>query len=398
MRNIALEQHTYTFEDTVVNPEGLLPSTLRALEAYDREYEANKFRYFDSLLGTTEHMLSHYGNMVPYALTGGQGTSEYSKSEAVLWQNPWATPITPRGSRALEYVALADGRMERPEGFDTNSIGKLIMADFAQATMREAGIRDEDGLSLPVIAVSSPSKDWHLKRHEGAGKHAIIGELGDHAMSVAKGLGFETVHLAGTSLGSTVMGEVIKGAGTWSMRKIMPLRSMKGVNIGSALFSETPSFTNRGFIDFGKGYALDTRGLDIQGAWTDQGPLARRELATDGKEAYDGPGNIAGNDNLRANLSLANQMRRDKLSYVLEIVKGYDVPVTFEAGEASKVGRGLFSYLDRHVMSDGSIPCKYDKAQLLRAEGTAPHAHTENPVYLADAITRSVLFAKSFDQ
>lgn len=389
-----MEQHTYTFEDTVVDPEGLLPSTIRALETYDKEYEADKLGYFDSLLGTTGTVRTHYANKVPYALTGGHDDSAYSKREAVLWQNPWATPITPHKSTALEYVALADGRAERPEGFDTNRIGKLVMADLAQAAMKEAGIRDEDGLPLPVIAVSSPSKDWHLKRHEGAPKHAILGELAGHAMGVAHKLEFKTVHLAGTSLGGAVMGEALREAGTWSPSKIVPMRSRQGVNIGSALLSETPSYVKRGLIDFGTSYAFDTRGLGIKGAWTDQGPLSRRELAADGLEAYDGPGNAAGNGNLRANSSLVNQMRRDRLSYVLEIVKSYGVPVTFEAGVASKVGRGIFEYLDRHEMSNGSNPFDLDGAQLLRAEGMAPHAHTENPVYMADAITRSVLFAK----
>lgn len=374
-----MTSHEYHFEDTIVNPEDLLPSTVTALEKYDKEYEISRLSYFARLSEKID-FLQTGENEVPFALIGGGfNNSSYSGKEAVLWQNPWASPIIP-GFAPSEYVELATGQAERSKGFDTNSLGKLVMADLAYGAIQEAGIMDDCGKPIPVIAVASPSKDWSLRRGD---RNDLLEELSRHTLQVARELGYTTLHLAGTSMGSSVMGELLHEVDL----------AEPDIEIKSLLLSEMPSFADRGLFDFGKRYVFDTRGLNITGNWTDQGPQARRELAADGQETYDGA-NVYGYGNALTNFRAVNAMRQDRLNDVFELVKEMNLPITIEAGDASKVSQGIWEFLDRMELVDESTPYDYERLQALRATGCAPHAHTENSVYMADVITRSVLFAK----
>ena len=113
--------------------------------------------------------------------------------------------------------------------------------------------------------------------------------------------------------------------------------------------------------------------------------MPRIKLADDDKEKYS-PKNIF-HRNLVNNSRALSEMAENKLRSALEVAVDEEIPVTIEFGEASKVGGGV-----KKAIADLKLGIL--DMQILKSTGCTPHAHTENSVFIADAVARSIRFAK----
>lgn len=356
-----------------VDQSHLLESTRQALEHYDEAYVSNRYFYFTQLEG---RIRTHDG--VPYAFIKDRGDSS---EEVVVFHNPWATPITPDqpAETACAYVESDDPRGKKP--FDSNRWNKLIFADFVHKVIRNAGITDSSGNYLPVVAIASPSLGRRgISKKWGGAKIAedpMYG-LAETTLDVVERHDFGKLHMAGVSLGAAVIGHVLLS------------NALRNFEVQSATLCEYPSLQKRNLVDYAKRYVFDTKGLDIDGDWTDEGPLPRAEIAQNG-ESYD-IRNVIGNRNCYLNLKLAASLRRNSFDSLKGALLNHRVPTTLEYGTKSKISQGFDAQLaadpDLHLLDGVGL------LQVIEAYNNAPHAHTENSVLVSDVVSRSLQFAR----
>src|SRR5437016_1628580 len=132
---------------------------------------------------------------------------------------------------------------------------------FFYDTMRQAGLTDESGKSLPLIVIASPSLDHHSTLNRNERKSVSQGDfspLAYRALEVVHNSGYNRIHAAGYSLG-TIAARVVQLAGR------QDIDVLSGNYVGDA-----PHFKQRhpvtplplGIL---KPYMLDSRGTPYEG-------------------------------------------------------------------------------------------------------------------------------------
>ena len=374
--------HEYEFKDTTVNPRGLMFETKQALRDYDYDFLFDPRAYFRKLFNSLSNhpkgLAGTGAHIQPLAILNSSH-NEYSTTEAVVWQNSWASPLSPKWNTDFEgqYTEFVENGGKRPRGLDTSRISNLISADFTREVLKQSGVTDEKGKYLPVLAFSSPSLDWHPKIDR---QTKVVDLLGQSIAYTVRAIGYKSLHLAGVGLGASVVGDLAGNKADYFGKTIT-----EPPKIESMLLSEYPSYTKRTMSEVLRAYVCDGKDLKINNTWSDQGPLPRIKLADDDKEKYS-PKNIF-HRNLVNNSRVLSEMAENKLRSALEVAVDEEIPVTIEFGEASKVGGGV-----KKAIADLKLGIL--DMQILKSTGCTPHAHTENSVFIADAVARSIRFAK----
>lgn len=372
-----MRYHTYTFNDSRIEPEGLLPETIEALERYDHIYAADTLSYFEALNSSVWTHNQDNGDVFrgvrkvkSGTVLGRIGQTGDSADEAVIWHSAIGQSVVPRSTpeEMDEHAECQDGN-----GADSNSWNKLIFADFSYFLLKSAGVRDAKGDPLTVSILPSPSIDRRVKstRHASALYQLATG-IEDYCWAKRH----KVLHLGGVSLGAAVSAEFA--------------RLNTDFDIESAFFGEVPNFKDRKLSELAKAYFTDGKEIDIRGSWTEDGPWPRSESRKDGEKSHM-VRQLAGNGNIRTNLRLARELSTSGFESALSKLNNNLTPITLEYGDTSQVTEGFsdFVYTNEDCLElsrDGLL-------QVIRAE-SAPHIHSEHIVATADALLRSIKFAK----
>ncbi len=375
---MSIVEHDYIFHDSRVDESTLLPETLDALEEYNFNYMQNKAGYFEELESSIwSYWLNESGAMrgarkgadMFYAKITDTGAS---KDEALVWHNAWAQSVAPRPRPGASEVIVEHIKTETGNNADSNSWNKLILADFMQFTLKQAGITDEAGDSLPVISIPSPSLD--RRGFSGKSSETPLGKLAISAIDLCHREDIRTIHVGGVSQGAAVSAKVVDlGWGQFGIK--------------SAFLGELPNAVRRSPISFAKSYLTD--GKDIKGNYAEDGPAPRTSIVR-GSEDSHMLAQVARNNNLIANLRLANDMGRGRFVETIGSFASQKVPMTLEYGDMSEVSAGVEELLYQPLMC--RLKCQ-GLLQMLRAKN-APHLHSEHIVQTTDAVLRSMKFAK----
>lgn len=373
---MALVEHEYAFDDSRVDRSTLLPETLDALDRYNFDYKLNPLGYFRRL----ESKAKSYYAEEAVALSGKRDGADMhyakvdeagcSSEEAIVWHNDWAQSVTPRtdAEGILEHIESDTGT-----GADSNSWNKLILADFMYFTLKHAGVRDDNGDTIPVLSIPSPSLD-----RRGFGVESKEGPLARLAIA-----GRDLCHTE--RLRSIYTGGVSQGA---AVTAYLAGHSQDHFGRKNVFLGELPNASKRMLVPFGVSYMTDGGG--IEGDYTEDGPAPRKKMIKGGENTHM-LAQIAGNSNLLANLRLAKDMSRGEVAASIDGIAEAKIPLTLEYGDRSRISAAAPDMALRPMVSQLN---KKGLLQILKAVN-APHIHSEHIAQTTDAMLRSVKFARS---
>ena len=318
-----------------------------------------------------------------YAVFKGEDSSV---DTALCVSFPWANPLEPTVSPEKTVKILENGGFHP---FFANNWHQLEKHAFLFDVMQALGIRDEAGKTIPVVAVPSPSKDWHpifssedIKQL----KHGDFSPFVPYLERVLQHEGYGRAHTAGWSLCS--------GIGQAA------LHAFKNIDALSGTFGEPLNYKDRSRGETFQNYVLnkpdfpDRSDPNPEIKWTYDGPNSRFAMETFQPNIWQhniwlqGPYNAwllwgaMGKPTMFDNLQKAAEKRI--------------VPVTIEYGESSAMTHDIEDSLNE----SNEVLMHYAAAHKLRIVKTVgqgavavPHLHGESPMLYALWIAESLRWA-----
>lgn len=373
--------HDYYFmEDCRVKTECLLPETIESLEKTNAEYSSDRAFY----IRETYDSIQHTQEGLPFAYFRKDGDSQ---TDAVLIINPFGTPIAPRHSVEMMAEYVSDRKAEKkPESIEPNDANKLLQARFLKDSMDRLGFTDSEGRYLPLVVMSSPSKDHKSPLSKNERQIVATGDFSPfakRALETVTSLGYGRIYAAGYSMGS-IAANVVGSAEAHNVD------ILAGCYIGDA-----PNFKDRFIkrpvpLSLLLPFMFDSVGSPYKGDWINDGPEPRIDIARNG-ESYDAIGHWFGNGNLAVNLATGIGLSRNRLKDTLKFMNNKNIPTAISWSE-SRLMKGFYDF----VKGEQAAVCLAAKGLLnLSRARQAPHISGENQVFLTDVMLRAMKFAQT---
>lgn len=258
--------------------------------------------------------------------------------------------------------------------------------------MKALGVRDREGLSVPLVVISGDSADYTPKQSRKDKKARKGGDLSlyaDNAQAILEYEQFGKIHVGGYSQGASIGHEM--------------LAHSTNLDVLSATLADMTTYRDRSTGELAKNYLLDkpapknTSGIESEGKWTESGPLARRELEEiQNRAMITMAETIALKGAWRTALALKHGTMQADL--VEAVQKRGVFPLTIGWNSTSSITHDIEDKLIRPRPNESLD--RFRQAKMLRlvkaigheAAG-APHLAGESPLYYALLMGQSVAWA-----
>jgi len=387
MRPEITVDHSYYFDEHKRLVEGSAPEVAAITEEIDWQYEHNPTEYFQRIIESARPPIAEGG--APYIF---MGDSETSEDTAVVVPLPYCNPAIPDVVDA-GYVARFAVQKDR-KAFDSNTWNNPLKHVYLFDVIKALGVRDEQGKTLPVIAVGADSQDYHPKLDRGQKKalrQGLLAVYRNNAQDILDAEHFGKAHVAGYSQGGSVAHAILAEA--------------ISIDVLSGTLAEMPTYKDRSIGALAVNYLLNkptpknNSGIKSEEKWTESGPLARRDLEFIQNRAMNTMAQAIARGAWRTAFALRHSTMIADLETALKTRGAFPLTIAWNQTSAltHDIEPALFSPDNQRAQDLWEQFRKDGKLRLVKALGHeavgAPHLAGESPMYYASMIGQSVAWA-----
>ncbi len=352
-----------------------------ALRELNRAFNFYPVEHYQQLQDALRPALDYHSP--PYAVFRDEDSSP---DTALIVSFPWANPLVPTVDPEQTVSILEEGGRHP---FFQNNWHQLEKHAFLFEIMKALDVRDEAGKTIPVVAVPSPSKDWHPYFDSEAVAKLKTGDFSPFTPYLERILeheGYGRAHAAGWSLCS--------GIGQAALHSFINIDPLSGT------FGEPLNYKERSRRETFENYVLNK-----------PSPSVAPSRHSDIKWTYDGPDSRYFMEEFQPNIWQHNIWQQGPYNAWLlwgamgkptlwqnmeQVAQEHILPITLQYGSTSAMTHDIENYLT----TENETLNKYSAARKLRIVKSvgheavgAPHLHGESPMFYALWIAESLLWA-----